>query len=115
MASQGSQDNFEEHEETNAGGPLLIAKLLEAGIQPQDIKKLADAGYHTVEAIAYTPKKTLVSIKGISEQKADKIIAEGMCPRLSTRWTCRVTIPQSRKLCPSASKARRRCMHAGLS
>jgi DNA repair protein RAD51 len=32
---------------------------------------------HTVESVAYTPKKVLTAIKGISEQKADKIIAEG--------------------------------------
>lgn len=40
----------------------------------QDIKKLQEAGYHTVESIAYTPKKGLEKIKGISEQKAEKII-----------------------------------------
>ena len=37
------------------------------------MKKLADAGYHTVESVAYTPKKALITIKGISEAKADKI------------------------------------------
>lgn len=57
-------------------GPLLIQKLQEGGISPQDIKKLADAGLHTVEAVAYTPKKNLIAIKGISEQKAEKILAE---------------------------------------
>jgi hypothetical protein len=30
-----------------------------------------------VEAIAFTAKKALLTIKGISEAKADKIIAEG--------------------------------------
>ena len=33
-------------------------------------------GYHSVEALAYAPKKELVSVKGISEAKADKIILE---------------------------------------
>lgn len=32
---------------------------------------------HTVESVAYTPKKVLTAIKGISEAKADKIIQEG--------------------------------------
>lgn len=41
-----------------------------------DIKKLAEAGYHTVESIAYTPKKALIAIKGISEAKADKLLTE---------------------------------------
>lgn len=36
-----------------------------------------DAGYHTVESIAYTPKKELLNVRGISEAKADKIAAEG--------------------------------------
>jgi hypothetical protein len=30
-----------------------------------------------VESIAYSPKKALLAIKGISEQKADKLHAEG--------------------------------------
>ena len=42
-----------------------------------DVQKLKDAGYHTVESIAFTPKKALLAIKGISEAKADKILAEG--------------------------------------
>ena len=43
------------------------------GISAADVKKLGDAGYHTVESVAYAPKKALLSIKGISEAKADKI------------------------------------------
>lgn len=46
------------------------------GITAGDIKKLEEAGYYTVEAVAYTPKKVLMAIKGISEGKADKIILE---------------------------------------
>jgi DNA repair protein RAD51 len=38
---------------------------------------LLEAGYYTVESIAYTPRKQLLTIKGVSEVKADKIIAEG--------------------------------------
>lgn len=43
------------------------------GITAGDIKKLQENGYHTVESIAYTPKKALITIKGISEAKADKL------------------------------------------
>jgi DNA repair protein RAD51 len=43
----------------------------------QDTQKLSEAGLHTVEAVAFTPKKQLCTIKGISEAKADKILAEG--------------------------------------
>ena len=35
---------------------------------------MEEAGFHTVEAVAFTPKKALIAIKGISEAKADKII-----------------------------------------
>lgn len=43
------------------------------GVSATDIKKLEDAGYYTVEAVAFAPKKHLLTIKGISEAKADKI------------------------------------------
>ena len=76
--SQQSQ-YMEEEEETQASGPILVNKLAEAGINAQDIKKLSDSGLNTIESVAYTPKKVLMQIKGISEQKADKILAEGRC------------------------------------
>lgn len=44
------------------------------GITAGDIKKLQENGFHTVEAIAYTPRKALIAIKGISEAKADKLV-----------------------------------------
>ena len=75
--SQDSQAPPEDDGLYQVSGPLLVEKLQEAGIHPQDVKKLTDAGFHTVEAVAYTPKKNLISIKGISEQKAEKILTEG--------------------------------------
>ncbi|XP_076233737.1 DNA repair protein RAD51 homolog 1 [Calliopsis andreniformis] len=54
----------------------LIKTLERNGITAGDIKKLEEAGYYTVESVAYTPKKILVAIKGISEAKADKILQE---------------------------------------
>ena len=44
------------------------------GISATDVKKLEDAGFYTVESVAYAPKKNLLDIKGISDAKADKII-----------------------------------------
>ncbi|KAG0227595.1 recombinase rad51 [Actinomortierella wolfii] len=67
---------MEEEEEDVLTGHMLTSKLEECGIAAADIKKLTDAGLFTVESIAYTPKKNLLAIKGISEAKADKIIAE---------------------------------------
>lgn len=51
------------------------------------MKKLEEAGFHTVEAVAYAPKKELLNIKGISEAKADKILVRifwNFNPRYST-------------------------------
>lgn len=62
--------------EGSLDGPLPLATLEAHGISAVDLRKLAEAGFHTVEAIAFTPKKALLLIKGISEAKADKIIAE---------------------------------------
>ncbi|KAI3912901.1 hypothetical protein MKW98_012843 [Papaver atlanticum] len=45
-----------------------------SGIASVDVKKLKDAGLCTVEAVAYSPRKELLLIKGISDAKVDKII-----------------------------------------
>ncbi|KAJ7492679.1 Rad51-domain-containing protein [Mycena latifolia] len=74
--SQASQQDLEEEEEQQVSGPLLVQKLQEAGIHANDIKKLVEAGLNTVESVVFTPRKHLIAIKGISEAKADKIIAE---------------------------------------
>lgn len=57
----------------DATGPLLIEQLEGNGITPGDIRKLKDEGYHTVESVAYAPKRALLTVKGISEAKADRI------------------------------------------
>jgi DNA repair protein RAD51 len=57
-------------------GPNLVTRLEECGISAADVKKLQDAGLWTVESVAFATRKTLLGIKGISEAKADKILAE---------------------------------------
>jgi len=64
-------------EEGETIGPMPINALEAHGVNSGDVKKLREAGYHTVESIVYAPKKNLLAIKGISEAKADKIMAEG--------------------------------------
>ena len=66
----------QEEEDVDDGGPILVSKLEQHGISASDIKKLSEAGFYTVESLAYTPKKTLLAVKGISEAKADKILSE---------------------------------------
>ncbi|CAH8290594.1 unnamed protein product, partial [Heterobilharzia americana] len=74
MAVQESSASVDDHVDEESCGPLLIQKLESAGIAAADIKKLREAGFHTVESIQFVPKKTLLAVKGISEAKADKII-----------------------------------------
>jgi len=59
------------------GGPQLVSKLEGvAGITVGDVKKLQENGFNTIECVAYAGRKSLLAIKGISEVKADKILAE---------------------------------------
>ena len=70
------QEEQEQEQKTDIvfEGPALIKRLEEFGINSGDIKKLEDAGFHTVEAVAFTPKKNLITVKGLSEGKVDKIL-----------------------------------------
>ncbi|KAJ8905862.1 hypothetical protein NDN08_002367 [Rhodosorus marinus] len=57
-------------------GPMLVSRLEGTSVAAGDVKKLQEAGYYTVESVAYSTKKALLGVKGISEAKADKILAE---------------------------------------
>ncbi|KAL1916659.1 uncharacterized protein VTP21DRAFT_5363 [Calcarisporiella thermophila] len=70
------QDQHNMEEEEGLTGPIHIQKLEEFGIGASDIKKLVEAGFNTVESVAFSPRKDLINIKGISEAKADKILSE---------------------------------------
>eukprot|EP00049_Salpingoeca_infusionum_P026084 m.23603 g.23603 ORF g.23603 m.23603 type:complete len:337 (+) comp8520_c0_seq1:149-1159(+) len=72
-AEMAQQETFEEEE---MGGPLPLSRLEAQGISANDCRKLMEAGFNTVESVAYVPKKHLLAVKGISEAKADKIINE---------------------------------------
>ena len=52
----------------------LIEELKDHGINQADIQKLTDAGFMSIESVFYTTKKNLCAIKGLSEQKVDKIL-----------------------------------------
>ena len=77
MKSRQRHEVEEEQEEAQEEEEKIfnpIESLLEQGINQNDINKLLDAGFNTVEAVTYSTKKTLVAIKGLSEIKVDKII-----------------------------------------
>ena len=69
------QEQYEEGMEEDAALASFVPleKLQVNGITSTDIKKLRESGLHTVEAVAYAPKKDLLEIKGISETKADRL------------------------------------------
>ncbi|CDJ49680.1 DNA repair protein, putative [Eimeria brunetti] len=62
-----------EHAEDIQTGPLKLEHLLAKGLTKKDLELLKEGGLHTVECVAFAPLKTLLSIKGISEQKAAKL------------------------------------------
>ena len=60
--------------DSEVSGPTPIGKLDKScGIGTADIKKLQEAGFCTVESIAFAPRKSLLAVKGISDAKADKL------------------------------------------
>lgn len=69
-------DFMAEEDDVALAAFVPIEKLQVNGITSGDIKKLRESGLHTAEAVAYAPRKDLIEIKGISEAKADKLLAE---------------------------------------
>eukprot|EP01038_Epipyxis_sp_PR26KG_P015261 gene15261-20564_t len=50
-----------------------IEELEGFGVSRQDILKLKNGGYNTVESVAHSTLRKLVEVKGISEQRAQKL------------------------------------------
>ncbi|KAG7262535.1 hypothetical protein CRUP_029669 [Coryphaenoides rupestris] len=78
MAMRNDSRVEEEVEVEENFGPQPLSRMEQSGVSSSDLKKMADAGFHTIEAVAYAPKKELLLIKGISEAKADKILQSGV-------------------------------------
>lgn len=66
---------------------ISTSKIQASGIAAMDIKKLKDAGLCTVESVAYSPRKDLLHIKGISDAKVDKIVEAGTFYCLCCFWS----------------------------
>lgn len=65
-------DQLQEGEE--AGVPFHhISELEMHGVNRQDVTRLSDAGFCTVEAVAHATIRKLTEIKGVTEQKAQKL------------------------------------------
>lgn len=63
MAPPQHQEEHQSEEFDEQVGPVQVSRLEGQGISANDVKKLQDAGYFTVEAVAYAPKKALLAIK----------------------------------------------------
>jgi len=57
-------------------GPMPLQRMEGPNLSAMDRKKLQEAGFHTVESVAYSTLKALLAVKGISEAKALKMMAE---------------------------------------
>ncbi|TLS28534.1 hypothetical protein PpBr36_00403 [Pyricularia pennisetigena] len=69
--------NVDESGGAGPGAPTPLTALEGVGgLTKRDIQLVMEGGYNTVESVAYTPRRMLEQIKGISEQKAGKILAE---------------------------------------
>ena len=64
----------EEREQDGTSVVLSIGTLEGNGITANDVSKLKEHGFYTVESVVYATQKHICSIKGISEAKADKVI-----------------------------------------
>lgn len=75
-ASASTVSVLAEDEDMEICGPKPISRLEGNGISAADIKRLEEAGFYTVESVAFAPKKHLICVKGLSEAKVDKILGE---------------------------------------
>lgn len=55
---------------------ISIEELKTVGVNASDVAKLVEAGYNTVQSLAFAPRKELLEIKGFSDIKVDKLIKE---------------------------------------
>lgn len=72
-AQQDAQNEMMEEEMDQRVSFRKIEELESFGVTRQDIKKLKEGGYHTIEAVAHSTLRKLADVKGISEQRAQKL------------------------------------------
>lgn len=69
-------ENAEEDDELNQPSFTPLEELEGNGITENDLKKLRAAGFHTVESVAHATHRSLISVRGISEPKAQRLSEE---------------------------------------
>ena len=86
-----------EVEEERTGPFNHIDRLEGPGLGAPDIKKLKDAGHHTMESLCHSTKKELATIKGLSDNKIDKIIEAAFKMLGTMGFTSATEIAQQRQ------------------
>ena len=89
-------DDTHQEEQDEQSACQLVARLEGGSISANDIKKLRDAGYYTVESVAQATKKDLTTIKGVSEQKVEKL-QEAAFKMTQMGFTTATEVHQSRQ------------------
>ena len=73
---QQQQQQEQQEQLQDVHEPAKQVQILEAdGIKANVIKILVENGFHTVESVAYTPRKALEALRGMTEQVLDKLYA----------------------------------------
>ncbi len=98
-AAQEDVEQMAEEAQYGIEGPHLIQTLEGSGIPAADLKKLLEAGFHTVEALAHAPVKQLVAIKGLSDVKVQKLKQAGTCGVPHRARAHGAALRQSRPVC----------------
>lgn len=82
LTNMEGQENVEESEQVVEVTYTNLDVLHEQGISINDLQKLKDEGYHTVESIAHATSRRLCEVKGISEAKVLKLksLVKSMVP-----------------------------------
>ena len=61
-------------DEDFANEPLPVEHLMTLGVNAADLKKARDAGFCTVDSIVNAMRRDLINVRGLSENKAEKIV-----------------------------------------
>ncbi|KAK1938744.1 putative Rad51 protein [Babesia divergens] len=72
-----------------SANPQRLECLLTKGLLQRDLDILKEAGFSTLECVAYAPLKSLLEVKGLSEQKVEKI--KNACKELCHLGFCSAT------------------------
>eukprot|EP00892_Ulva_mutabilis_P010736 jgi/Ulvmu1/8034/UM004_0271.1 len=74
-----------------------IEKLQHQGINAGDIKKLKDAGVHTIQGLQMIPRRKVANIKGLSDAKVEKILAAACALAPVAGWTNALSLTHKRE------------------